>query len=185
MALAFAAEAVLAVGGLAWIRWRDLPVSLGATGDGLAIGTGIALGLAAINLCLLRVGPNVWPLRNIRQLYRDVLEPLFGPLGWFEIVMVSLAAGVAEELFFRGAVQAEWGLAVASILFGLVHIGGIDMIAFGVWAATIGALLGGVAIATDGVLAPMVAHAVYDALALGYIRRSWIARATSDASHPR
>ena len=39
------------------------------------------------------------------------------------LVLVSIFSGVGEEAFFRGAVQQEFGLVVASLLFGLAHIG--------------------------------------------------------------
>jgi membrane protease YdiL (CAAX protease family) len=51
------------------------------------------------------------------------------------------------------------------------------MVAFGVWAAVMGLALGGLALASGGLLAPAVAHGMYDALALEYIRR----RALRDA----
>jgi hypothetical protein len=84
---------------------------------------------------------------------------------------VSLAAGLGEELLFRGAVQAEFGVVVASLLFGLAHVGGRDSFVFGVWVAVMGFGLGGLAYVGGGLLAPVVAHVVYDAAAIGYIRR--------------
>lgn len=63
------------------------------------------------------------------------LEPLFAGLPLVQVVSVSVAAGVAEEAFFRGAMQAEWGQLLTSLLFGLVHIGRADMVLLGVWAA--------------------------------------------------
>ena len=68
------------------------------------------------------------------------------------------------------------GLVVASIVFGFAHVGNRSMIAFGVWATGMGLLLGGVALTTGGLIAPMVAHGVYDILALEYIRRDPRAR---------
>jgi membrane protease YdiL (CAAX protease family) len=45
------------------------------------------------------------------------------------------------------------------------------MVPFGVWASAMGLLLGGLAQATGGLTAPMVAHGVYDMLALAFLRR--------------
>jgi membrane protease YdiL (CAAX protease family) len=56
------------------------------------------------------------------------------------------------------------------VVFGVVHIGGRGFIGYGVWAACIGALFGWLMVETGGLLAPIVAHAVYDALALAYVR---------------
>ena len=62
------------------------------------------------------------------------------------------------------------GLPAASVIFGAVHIGGRNFVAYGVWAACIGALFGWLMVMTGGLLAPIVAHAVYDALALAFVR---------------
>ena len=45
------------------------------------------------------------------------------------------------------------------------------MLPFGVWAIGMGVVMGGLALVTGGLTAPMVAHGVYDMLALDYIRR--------------
>jgi membrane protease YdiL (CAAX protease family) len=45
------------------------------------------------------------------------------------------------------------------------------MVPFGVWASAMGLALGGLAHVTGGLTAPIVAHGVYDILALAYIRR--------------
>ena len=86
------------------------------------------------------------------------------------MIVISVAAGVGEELLFRGALQAEAGLVTASIVFGLLHIGGRDTMVFGGWVMVMGAGLGGLAVATGGLLAPIVAHSAYDAAAIAYCR---------------
>jgi membrane protease YdiL (CAAX protease family) len=45
------------------------------------------------------------------------------------------------------------------------------MLPFGVWATAMGMVMGTLAIVTGGLIAPIVAHGVYDMLALEYIRR--------------
>ena len=62
------------------------------------------------------------------------------------------------------------GLAAASLLFGVAHVGGRASIVFGVWVTLMGTVLGKLVDVTNGLLAPIVAHAVYDALAISYIR---------------
>ena len=177
--LAVAAELGLGVLAVLWISWRDLPSPNLTRFEDLGAGLLVAFGLAVLNLGLLRYGPNIAPLRSIRRFYGRILRPLLGHLGPVQILVLSVAAGVGEELLFRGVVQPEWGLIPASVLFGIVHIGGADMVAFGVWAGGIGALLGWLAVATGGLLAPITAHAVYDALALAYI--VWIPAAAVES----
>jgi membrane protease YdiL (CAAX protease family) len=143
---------------------------MGAIGEGLLIGGVAAVLLAFLNYWLLVSAPDLPVVRSLRTVYREVLEPLFARLELPAIVGISLAAGVCEETLFRGAIQTEWGLIPASVLFGVAHLGGSGTIGFGVWAAVIGSLLGALAIVTGGLLAPIIAHAVYDGLALAYIR---------------
>ncbi len=135
----------------------------------LATGAGVAVGgiLAAVNLRLLH--QPVGPWRRVRAAVDDVLVPTFAVLTTWQIVVVSVAAGIGEELFFRGWLQPMVGLPMASVAFGLAHVAGARMLAFGVWAAGMGVVLGGLALATGGVLASMTAHACYDVLAFHYL----------------
>jgi uncharacterized protein len=170
LAIAILGEGLLALIAIAWAWHSDIPLRSGRIVSGLAAGIACASGLALVQYWFLRRAPDRGPIRALRQLYRTTLRPLFGRLTPVEIAVISLFAGVCEELLFRGVVQAEWGWAAASLLFGLCHVGGRATWALGIWAAGTGALLGWLAIATEGLLAPVVAHAVYDALALSYIR---------------
>ena len=172
---AFLGEGALMLIGLVWILWRDLPfkwsdASRVSPTAATVIGLATAAGLAAIQFILLRLVPERGPVRALRRLYRELLFPLFRASTPLEIVVISVLAGVGEEVLFRGAMQPEWGLIVTSLVFGLLHVGGRLTAALGIWAACTGALLGWLMIATGGLLAPIVAHMAYDALALSYLR---------------
>ena len=170
LVVALAGEGLLGGVALAWIRWRQLGVGPGDVVTGLWMGFGAAGVLCGVNYAVLRLAPPIQPVRAIRRLYRETLRPVFAVLRPLEIVGVSLAAGVGEELLFRGAVQAEFGLVVASGLFGLAHIGGRSSVVFGLWVVVMGFGLGWLVHATGGLLAPVVAHTAYDAAAISYIR---------------
>ena len=171
LVIALAGEGLLTGVALAWIRLRGLAVEVGDPMAGLGLGLGAAVLLAVVNYAVLRLAPAIQPVRAIRRLYREILRPLFASVRPLEIVGVSLAAGVGEELLFRGAVQAEFGLVIASVLFGFTHIGGRSSVVFGLWVVVMGFGLGGLAHAAGGLLAPIVAHAAYDAMAISFIRR--------------
>lgn len=170
LTLAVGGEGTLAVAGIAWAWAAGHPLRRGPAALGTAAGVAAAAGLAALQYWLLRFAPDRGLVRGLRQLYRDALKPLFANLSMLEIVIVSVLAGLGEELLFRGAVQPAWGWTAASVLFGLCHVGGRATWPLGVWAAAVGFLLGWLSAATGGLLAPIVAHALYDALALSYIR---------------
>ena len=169
--LALAGEGTLVVLALAWARWRGLPLEPGSVATGVVLGVVAAGGLALTNLFLLCYAPAVGPVESMRRLYVEVFKPLFGGVGLGSILAISVAAGLGEELLFRGVLQPELGLVTASVLFGMAHMGGSGTFAFGCWAGVMGAALGGLAIWTDGLTAPIVAHTVYDAAAMIYIRR--------------
>ena len=157
----------------------DLDLAWGSPArDGL-VGLAAALLLAVINHTVLAHAPPSWLVRGVRAVYHEMLVPLFGTLGTASIVVIGIAAGIGEEWLFRGVLQSTIGLAPASLLFGAAHVGGRSMLPFGAWATLMGLGLGGLALATNGLLAPIVAHAVYDMLALAYIRRDAVRTAAS------
>jgi membrane protease YdiL (CAAX protease family) len=95
---------------------------------------------------------------------------------WSEIALISVSAGVGEEMLFRGVLQASlsawlgvpWGLGIASFLFGLLHP---ISVAYMVITAVLGVYLGIVWYVGGNLLTVMIAHALYDFAALGYLLR--------------
>jgi membrane protease YdiL (CAAX protease family) len=159
--------------GFAW--WAagvlDLPPSWGRPWRDAMVGVAVALTLGVVNHLLLTRAPSNWLTDGVRGVYRETIVPLFRGLPLWGTIVIGVAAGVGEEWVFRGILQPLVGLIAASALFGLAHIGGARMVAFGVWAAMMGVIMGGLAMVTGGLTAPMVAHGLYDILALEYIRR--------------
>ena len=168
--VALVGESALAIVALLWIVARALPVQRGTVVSGVAIGAATAMFLALINYYVLRHAPDLRWVASLRRVYDDVLRPLFADIKPLDVAAISVAAGVGEELLFRGAAQHEFGLVPASVAFGLMHFGGGGTAVFGVWAGVLGLLLGVVAMNTGGLVAPTVAHVLYDAAALAYVR---------------
>ncbi len=93
------------------------------------------------------------------------------------IALMALAAGISEELLFRGVLQT-WGVGFApevlvivltNMLFGMMHM---RTALYAVIAGLVGMYLGFLYMLTDNLLAPIAAHALYDAVALEYTRRA-------------
>ena len=171
MGVAVFGEGLLAGIAAFWIWSRGLPVEVGDPLVALSVGLTAAAAMSLANYGLLRMVPPVRPVRAIRRLYVEKFRPLFAAATPVEILVVSLAAGIGEELLFRGAVQAEFGLVVASVCFGLAHIGGRVWFVFGFWVVVMGLGLGGLTVVTGGLGASIVSHVVYDAAAITYIHR--------------
>jgi uncharacterized protein len=163
-------EGILLALACIWAGYAGLPLEFGDWAAGVLWGVGAALLLAGVNLMFFRARRNRWPGDSLRHVCRVIVRPLFEHVNGAQIAMVSVLAGIAEELLFRGVLQWFVGLPAASLIFGAVHVGGRSFIGYGAWAACIGALFGGLMVMTGGLLAPIVAHAVYDALALAYVR---------------
>jgi membrane protease YdiL (CAAX protease family) len=168
--------ALLTQGGLVALSWwcahlLDLPPRWGEPIRDGAVGVAAAFALAMTNYLLLTRAPATWLVNGVRTTYRETIEPLFGSLHPAGAIAIGAAAGLGEEWLFRGILQPLIGLGVSSVIFGLAHVGGRRMLAFGVWATGMGLVMGTLAIVTGGLIAPIVAHGLYDILALEYIRR--------------
>jgi len=168
-AVALATQAGLGAVGLMAAGAARVPLRWGLERPvvGVAAGLLVAAVLAAANYRWLHAPTGVFT--RVRSAVDEVLVPTFAILTPPQIVVVSVAAGLGEELFFRGWLQAVVGWVPASLAFGVAHIAGARMLAFGVWATGMGLVLGGLALATGGLLAPVTAHACYDVLAFHYL----------------
>jgi membrane protease YdiL (CAAX protease family) len=167
LSVVLATQAGLALAALAGAQVAGVPLAWGRPVRDVVLGALVAVALAAANLPLIERPPAV--LRALKDAVDEVLVPTFTGLTTAQIVVISAAAAIGEELFFRGFLQPVAGLAAASLAFGAAHVAGARMVAFGVWAAVMGLALGGLAVATGGVSASISAHACYDVLAFTYL----------------
>jgi membrane protease YdiL (CAAX protease family) len=163
-------EGFMLVVAVMWARGAGILLFPGPWAIGVVSGLAGAVALGAVNLALMRWRGRSWPGESLRNVCRVIVHPLFEHVSVWQILLVSTLAGLAEEFLFRGVLQVLIGLPAASVLFGMVHVGGRGFVGYGVWAAIIGAFFGWLMHITGGLAAPVVAHAVYDALALAYVR---------------
>ncbi len=147
---------------LAWltstpIAWTNGPVA--ALAD-VAIGAGVGLAIVFIT---------TWGERRFEWARRlsEQLASSLPPLPRFHVAIAAVTSGIGEELLFRGALQPHLGLIVTSLLFGVIH-GGVTgpLRAWALFATAAGFILGALATARDGILAPVVAHMVVNGINL-------------------
>lgn len=174
----WAALAEGAIGGvaalLAW--WLEVPLRTGWRVDLASAATGLAAACPLLVVMWLVLRWPVGPFRELKTLVEEFVVPLFRTWSLPEFALISLLAGAGEELLFRGVVQrglaASWGpwaaCGVAAVLFGVCHALNLG---YCLLATAIGAYLGWLERATGNLLVPIIAHAVYDFLALVYLMR--------------
>jgi membrane protease YdiL (CAAX protease family) len=116
----------------------------------------------------------VGPLGGLKRFSEQVIRPLMAPCSLTDLVGISCLAGLGEEMLFRGLIQdlvagplGAWGaLALASVLFGLLHA---ISLTYAVVATLMGAYLGGLYLLTGNLLVPVIAHALYDLVVLVWL----------------
>ena len=127
------------------------------------------------------------PFRELRALDQMPVVSSLLSLGPAELITISLAAGVGEELLVRGWLmgwmigpleQATWmtitaGVVASAIAFGIMHP---VTPAYVVLATLIGVYLGGLVIWSGNLLVAIAAHAVYDAVHLLIARHGFKAK---------
>jgi uncharacterized protein len=172
---------------LAWLFRVTLRDMFPAVGPPLvsAIARGLLATLPMLVIFWLLVNSN-WPMmQQLREQVQWLIDEMFSSRSIWQFAMVAILAGIGEELLFRGALQSifgNWttpaiGLAITSLLFGLAHA--LSKLYF-LFAVAVGAFLGWMSMRYNDLVAPMVAHGVYDFLALAYLSRR-IAQSTDES----
>lgn len=132
-------------------------------------GIGLAVGLAVVLGSHVATRFTGWGEALARRLAEAI-----GRMSTPDAVLLAMASGLGEELFFRGALQPRVGLVLASLLFGAVHfVPRREMWAWTGFAVVIGLLLGLLFEWTGNVVAPVVAHTVVNAINLPYLVRRY------------
>jgi len=149
----------------------DFEISLTSTLLGLA--AAVPIGLTVV---LMMAGP-IARLSLIKRAMSQILQKLHGSFGLsirslsaVDIVLLSLAAGIGEELFFRGMLQSFVGVWWAAAIFGLLHA---LTPAYFVLATAIGVWFGLLYELSGNLLVPMLSHATYDIFALYLLQQQF------------
>jgi len=118
-----------------------------------------------------------WPaLRTLQQQVERIIGEMFPSANIIQLAIVAALAGVGEELLFRGVLQTVigwWttpiaGLLISGLMFGALHA--LSKVYFSL-ATVIGIGFGWMTWYFDDLVGPMVAHSLYDFVALMYLSR--------------
>ncbi len=159
----------LAVAAALWATLRGFDLRLAGDSLALSLALGVLTSLVTAYLGLLAY--RLLPV--LREIAEELAPRLIDGADRGGLLLVSVFSGVGEEAFFRGAVQQEFGLVVASLLFGIVHVGpDRRYLVWTAWAVLAGFLFGALYEVTGGLLAPILAHAAHNAATLLLWKRS-------------
>lgn len=138
------------------------------------IGLAGALPPFALFVLLLRTPGGLFA--PVRRFLEQNAKPWFSPWTVGQLALISILAGLGEELLFRGALQGwirllwnpSGACALAALLFGLLHFVNLPYVLL---ALVLGLYLGGLYELTGSLVAPILVHALHDFLALVYLTR--------------
>ncbi len=138
---------------------------------GVPIGPPILAGLAMGGAALL-ASEVLTRFTRVGEELADVLGERLVGLGTADAILLAFASGIAEEMFFRGALQPAVGLVLASLLFGACHfLPRRELMVWSAYAVLMGFAFGWLYEATGHLLAPIAAHVLVNGVNLPRLAR--------------
>lgn len=188
--LAVVVEGALALGAiaLAWLFGVELRQQFPATRSSWVEGglRGIASTIPMLVFFWWLVRSPYDGPRRLRNQVERIVDELFPDASLPQFALIAILAGVGEELLFRGVLQPlfqRWttpvvGLLLASLIFGAAHA--LSQTYF-LLATLIGVYFGWLLFHFHDLFAPIIAHSLYDFVALVYIAKN---RTPANSSTP-
>jgi membrane protease YdiL (CAAX protease family) len=159
----------LTVAAALWSGLRGLDLLLFGNSVVLDVVLGVSTAVATVSLGLLAF--RLLPV--LREIADELAPRLVDGASYGGLALVAVFSGVGEETLFRGVIQQEFGLVIASLVFGLVHAGpDRRYLVWTAWAVLAGFLFGALYEVTGGLLAPILAHSGHNAATLLLWKRS-------------
>ena len=158
---------------------------------------GLATGLAAtvpmlayFAFSLSRFGRNIAGFQKIYRLLQDILSRAIIELPGWKLVVLGMSAGIGEECLFRGVLQPVFegwlpevnsiltpevnAILVTGVIFGLLHA--LTPTYF-IIATLLSIYCGFLVNYTGNLLAPVLAHGLYDAIGFLLLKRMFVQEA--------
>jgi len=109
--------------------------------------------------------------KAFNQLVYEIMGPLFAHSKIIDIALIAAASGFCEEVFYRGVLQTEFGIIIASLIFGLCHFAGMQFYLYVIWAALAGYLFGLLFEISHSLWLPITAHAFSNFVSIIILRQ--------------
>ena len=151
--------------GIAWWRgYLERWPGSGAAWLPCVLGLGAGLAVVLLSRLCMRFEPFVWLTEAFSEFLRGTTDR--------QVVLFAALSGLGEEALFRGVLQNEFGLVVATVLFAALHVGpSRRYLVWTAFAAVVGLLLGTLYLWTGSLIAPIVAHGTINLFNLRYLAR--------------
>jgi len=154
---------------LAWSIWSGRSIfyaTPAAAEDGVSPLLDVGLGLA-VAAATIAVSRRITESTRWGDAMGRALAELLGRRSLRDCIVLAVSSGVAEEAFFRGALQPALGWLLASLIFGLVHLAPKrELLPWTGFALCAGLVLGALFEITGNLVAPVVAHVGINAVNL-------------------
>ncbi|SHN20032.1 CPBP family intramembrane glutamic endopeptidase [Gracilibacillus kekensis] len=130
----------------------------------LLFGVGVAIVVVTIDIILMKVLPSRW--------WDDggINQKIFQEGSYFEIISICFVIAMSEEWLFRGVIQTNFGIIIASTIFAVIHVRYLSKIILFVAIIGLSFLLGFVYEWTDSLTVVIVLHFFIDVLLAIMIR---------------
>lgn len=163
----------LAAYGLSFLFKTPLGEQITLSGQAVALGFIATAPLALFLLWFMRTRNSY--LAAFRQSQVEFFAAIGFEFTWPRIVMMALAAGICEELLFRGVFQTYAdrfmpviaAILLTNLVFGALHW---RTALYAAIAGLVGIYLGGLYWISGSLTAPIITHALYDFIALWFTR---------------
>jgi len=148
-------------------------------GQDFAIGAAIGIALVMTSVFIYAVShllekslskKYASPFLSMKEIALKEVAPLFKNSTFPDIVIIALVSGFCEEVFFRGALQMDFNLWIASFIFGMFHMPTFRYLTYGAWAMAAGVLFGVTLESTHSLWAPITAHVLNNFVVILFMR---------------
>lgn len=176
VAISIAIEAVLLLAATAWCYFGEIDLRglFKFNLNVLVWGISAGLAISTINMAILylsqKLASRLFVFQSMHDLLKHEMIPIFGQLTFGDSILLALASGFCEEVFFRGVVEATGGIATSSICFGLAHLPSFYYYPYALWALAVGLVMSFLMVGTGSIFAPVAAHALVNLISINVLR---------------
>lgn len=114
---------------------------------------------------------SLWVFKRRSNELGNDLKRVYKNLRGIDLIIVASLTGFCQQIFFTGLLLPRFGIVVASIAFGLLHMPGKKYWIYTVWATLSGALFGWLFLLTNSLWTPITANATCNLIGIIMLKK--------------